>query len=193
MGAYAASKVMIATKKVLAWPHAPPHWLFSPGTFMVTGSNFQKRRLLHCPALLDIVTEELLQSAERFGWVMRAWAVLANHYHFVAQSPEGSAHSLREWLCTFHRDSATRVNSFEGLDGRKVWMNFRDTRLSYQKSYLARLKYVHQNPVRHGLVEDARQYRWCSAAWFDATAPQSFRESVARFRIDQVKVPDDFD
>ena len=35
------------------------------------------------------------------------------------------------------------------------------------KSYLARLNYVHQNPVKHGLVRVANQYRWCSAAWLE--------------------------
>jgi hypothetical protein len=30
----------------------------------------------------------------------------------------------------------------------------------------ARLHYVHQNAVKHGLVQQANQYRWCSAAWW---------------------------
>lgn len=72
-------------------------------------------------------------------------------------------------------------------------MNFRDTRLTHQASYLARLRYVHQNPVHHRLVAVATQYRWCSAAWFESNAPRSFVESVARFKTDKVKVWDDFD
>jgi hypothetical protein len=39
-----------------------------------------------------------------------------------------------------------------------VWYNFRDTRLTYEKSYLARLNYVYQNAVKHGLVPVANQY-----------------------------------
>jgi len=31
-------------------------------------------------------------------------------------------------------------------------MNFWDTRLTFEKSWLARLKYVHHNPLYHGLV-----------------------------------------
>jgi len=41
-----------------------------------------------------------------------------------------------------------------------LWHNFWDTRLTYQKSYLARSEYVHQNAVKHGPAPVANQYRW---------------------------------
>jgi putative transposase len=59
--------------------------------------------------------------------------------------------------------------------------------------YLARLNYVHQNPVRHGLVPVANQYPWCSAAWFERTASEAMVKSIYLFKIDQVRVMDDFD
>jgi putative transposase len=34
---------------------------------------------------------------------------------------------------------------------------FWDTRLTFEKSWFARLNYVHQNPVKHGLVPVANQ------------------------------------
>jgi len=74
-----------------------------------------------------------------------------------------------------------------------VWFNFRETRLTYQKSYLARLNYVHQNPVRHGLVPVANQYPWCSAAWFERTASPAMVKSIYRFKTDRLQVPDAFE
>jgi putative transposase len=74
-----------------------------------------------------------------------------------------------------------------------VWHNYWETRLTYQRSYLARLNYVHQNPVKHGLVPVASQYRWCSAAWFERTASTAQVKSIYRFKVDQVRVRDDFD
>ena len=55
-----------------------------------------------------------------------------------------------------------------------------------------RLHYVHSNPVRHKLVEDATEYPWCSAAWFELNAESSFRRTVFSFNTDKVKVVDDF-
>lgn len=78
---------------------------------MVTAfPRFHRQRILNTPAILDAVTHRLIAAAKEFGWTLRAWAVLSNHYHFVAESPEGTAVSLRAWLTEFHRSAAMRVN-----------------------------------------------------------------------------------
>jgi hypothetical protein len=59
-------------------------------------------------------------------------------------------------------------------------------------AWLARLRYTNENAVHHGIVQDARKYRWCSAAAFEETAPRKFVEAVSRVRIDAVKVYDPF-
>ena len=64
---------------------------------------------------------------------------------------------------------------------------------TYEKSYLARLNYVHQNPVKHGLVGVANQYPWCSAAWFERTASAAQVRTIYSFKTDQVSVTDDYD
>jgi len=51
-----------------------------------------------------------------------------------------------------------------------LWHNFWDTRLTYQKSYLARSEYVHQDAVKHGPAPVANQYRWLFARWFEGVA-----------------------
>ncbi len=175
------------------WPHAPPHWLFNGGTYFVTASTFHKQQLIDTSAKLDLVTHLLIETAKEFGWTLRAWAVLSNHYHIVAQSPNSSAMSLSNWLQEFHRLSGMKANALSNAPGRRVWMNFRETRLTHQTSYLARLRYVNENPVHHGLVKLARDYRWSSAAWFETNAPKSFVASVARFKTDKLNVWDDFD
>jgi putative transposase len=73
-----------------------------------------------------------------------------------------------------------------------VWFNFWDTKLTYERSYLARLNYVHQNPVRHGLVAKASQYRWCSAAWFERVTPPAMVKTIYGFKIDKLNIHDDF-
>ncbi len=64
--------------------------------------------------------------------------------------------------------------------------------MSYRQSYLSRLNYVHQNPVKHGLVPVANRYPWCSAAWFERTASVAQVKSIYRFRTDHVRVDDGF-
>lgn len=65
--------------------------------------------------------------------------------------------------------------------------------LTYEKSYLARLNYVHQNPVKHGLVPVANRYPWCSAGWFERTAQPAQVNTIYGFKFDTLKIFDDYD
>jgi putative transposase len=92
----------------------------------------------------------------------------------------------------FHSQTARELNRLDEAEGRTVWFQFRDTRLTYQHAYLARLNYVHQNAVKHGLVPVANQYPWCSAAWFERVASPAQVKTIYSLKIDKVNVPDDF-
>jgi len=98
---------------------------------------------------------------------------------------------MREFLRELHSRSARELNGLE-IEAREVWHNFWDTRLTYQYSYLARLKYVHQNAVKHGLVTLGNQYKWCSAAWFERVASSAQVKTIYSFKTDSLKVEDDF-
>jgi putative transposase len=174
------------------WPHAPLHRLSNHGTFIVTAGTLHKRHLFRRGECLDMLEWALLGLAKEFGWQVEAWAVFSNHYHFVAHAHEG-AKDLRDLLKQLHGETAHALNRMDGEVGRSVWHNFWDTELTYEKSYLARLNYVHQNAVKHGLVPVANQYRWCSAAWFERTATPAQIKTIYSFKTDTVKVYDDFE
>ena len=173
------------------WPHAPAHHLNEAGAYIVTAGTYEKAHYFRTPGLLSFLQETLFTLAARYGWELQAWALFSNHYHFVALSPSDSG-NLRKMLSHLHTLTAREANRNDGTPGRKVWYQFWDTLLTYQRSYFARLNYVHQNPVKHGLVAMAVDYPWCSAGWFEQKAERPFYRTVTSFKIDQVKVKDDF-
>jgi putative transposase len=173
------------------WPHAPVHRLDHAGAYMVTAGTYQKEHFFRDPGRLTHLQNLLLETCVKWNWNLQAWAVFSNHYHFVATTT-GDAHSLSAMTQQLHYESACFVNGLENCPGRKVWHEFWDSHLTFQRSYLARLNYVHQNPVRHGLVQLAHNYQWCSAAWFQRIAGPAFYKSVTSFKIDLLKVPDEF-
>ena len=141
---------------------------------------------------LDLVRDLLFDIAKDMGWGLHAWAILSNHYHFIAASPE-DASTLRRMLSKLHTLSARELNVRDRQPGRKVWFQFFDSHVTFTNSYLARLNYVHNNPVHHGIVNRAEDYPWCSAGWFARTARPAFRKTVVGFKTDTVRVPDAFD
>jgi putative transposase len=150
-----------------------------------------KQHFFDTPEKRDLLEHLVLSFAREYGWQLEARAVFANHYHIVARG-NPDARNLKELLHDLHGVSALRLNDLDNLRGRKVWFNFWDSKMTLQHSYLARLNYVHQNAVKHKLVQVANQYAWCSAAWFERVASPAQIKSIYGFKIDRVKVADDF-
>jgi putative transposase len=162
---------------------------------MITAGTFGKEHFFSDGKRLRALCDGLRRYAVKHGWRLEAWAVFSNHYHLIGHSPVGStagARSLSAYLGELHQRSASWVNELDGLPGRKVWHNYWETLLTFEKSYLARLHYVHENPVKHGLVSDAGDYPWCSAAEFKRNAPVARVKTVYSFKTDALKVLDDF-
>ncbi|HTB83126.1 MAG TPA: hypothetical protein VK742_05680 [Candidatus Sulfotelmatobacter sp.] len=177
------------------WPHAPTHQLSVRGTYFVTASTYQRLHHFRGAKRLGVLHRGLLAVTNDFGWKLEAWAVFPNHYHFIAHSPESKddAFNLSDMLSVLHVKTAEWINELDKTPGRQVWFNFRETRLTHQRSYLARLNYVHQNAVKHGLVSAANQYPFCSAAWFERTASTATVKSIYRFKTERISVPDEFE
>ena len=173
------------------WPHAPAHRLPHAGAYMVTAGTYGKKHYFSTPERLGLVKKLLFDIAEEYDWRLQAWAVMSNHYHFLALSPE-DAGSLKKLVSKLHTLSAKEINREDKTPGRKVWFQYWDSLITFERSYFARLHYVHQNPVHHGVTKVAENYPWCSAGWFTLHAEPAFQKTVMSFKIDKVKVADDF-
>ena len=173
------------------WPHAPIHRLSENGIYIVTAGTNHKQLLFNTNSKRDLLEHLLLASAKKSNWQLEAWAVFANHYHFVARENPRSA-NLREFVTRLHGSSACALNKLDDQPARSVWHNFWETRLTSQYSYLARLNYVHQNAVKHGLVAAANQYPWCSATWFECVALPAQVKTIYSFKTDRLNVFDNF-
>lgn len=175
----------------IPWPHAPTHCLTESGIYMVTAGTYLKQRLFPDGPPLQMLHDALLSISAKYSWRLEAWAVFLNHYHFIAAAP-ADAGTLTTFIRELHSRTAIALNRHDAMPKRKVWHNYWDTQLTHEASYLARLNYVHQNPVKHGIVPIAAQYPWCSAAWFERTATPAQVKTIYSFKTDRVRVHDDF-
>ena len=173
------------------WPHALIHRLDSAGIYIVTGATLHKQHLYTGPERLTLLEDELLTLSKQCDWQLEAWAVFVNHYHIIARAQTQAA-KLDDFLNHLHSNTARDLNEMDQAAGRQVWYNFWETKLTFERSYLARLNYVHQNPVKHGLVPVANQYPWCSAGWFERTASPAQVETIYSFKTDKLKIADDY-
>jgi putative transposase len=173
------------------WPHAPVHRFDDAGIYFVTGSTLYKEHFFRGFRTLNALQELLFEKAREHGIALQAWSLFSNHYHVVATTDEGPR--LKKMLQRFYVESSRAINERDHVRGRRVWYQYRDTQLTYERSWLARLKYTHENAVHHRAAENALEYRWCSASWFADTARASLVQTVQRLRLERISIYDDFD
>jgi putative transposase len=158
---------------------------------MVTAAILHNQPLLNEDRKKQLVLETLLDRSILLGWELEAWAILNNHYHFIGKAPD-NANILSKLTRQVHSITAIQLNKWDGTLGRQVWFNYWDTCLTYEKAYLARLHYVHLNPVKHGLVKIAMDYPYCSYKWFLEQSDEVLKKQVLDQPTDRVNVIDDF-
>jgi len=105
---------------------------------MVTCGTYLKRPWFRGTDRLRFLCDALLRLGIEYEWNLQAWAVFANHYHFVALSPARSE-NLSDFVKKLHSETALALNQWDGVRGRQVWYQYWETQLTYQKSYFARL------------------------------------------------------
>ena len=171
--------------------HNPPHYFVSNAMYMITGAILYNQPLLGENNRKEFVLQTLLERTSLLGWNLQAWAVLNNHYHFIGHAPE-NAMTLEKLIRQLHSITAIEINRWDKTPGRQVWFNYWDSCLTYEKSYLARLHYIHINPVKHGVADMAIDYPFCSYKWFIEQGDEILKQQVFSQPIDRVKVFDDF-
>lgn len=180
-------------KGTRGWPHAPPHRLSQSGVYFLTARSAEGHHLLADDAMKSWFQETLIAVTTETGWTLEAWAIFSNHYHLIGHSPKApdGAESLRGMIRKLHSLTPQELNRRQNQVGRtRLWQNFRETRLTHQRSYLARLHYVHQNAVHHKLVAVGSDWKWCSAAEFKKAVTPAWLKTITSFRYDEIAAKD---
>ncbi|MBS1701333.1 MAG: transposase [Armatimonadetes bacterium] len=171
------------------WPHAPSKIVCGPGLYIITAGTYQKHHHFSSDDRLRVLQQSLFSVALEVGWELQAWALFSNHYHLVGICNQEDG--VRRLTSKLHGATGQYLNKLEGTPGRKVWYRCRDTLLTNEKSYMARLAYVHNNSMKH-LKVPPEQYEFCSMHWFKTKADRPFYETVMSFPTDSISIDDDY-
>ena len=133
----------------------------------VTG-NVDKRRPIfrqdsNCVAFL----EEMQALRQKHESRLICFGVMPDHFHLIVNPRDGD---IQTWIGELKSLSARRLVDANppGLfrkkeDGKQVWQeSFRTLRLWSSWMIWQKINYIHNNPLRAGLVKSARDYRWSS-------------------------------
>lgn len=125
--------------------------------YFVTTCTKNRAKNLNNPTVHKILRDEWQSAMERHGWAIGSYVVMPDHVHFFCK-PTPEACKLLELIQQWKQWTSKRIKNELKLEG-SIWQNeFFDHLLRSHESYSEKWIYVEQNPVRAGLVEQARDW-----------------------------------
>jgi len=172
--------------------HHPPHIYLNDTWYMITGSIYQRQRLLRPEGYKDLVRDQLKALVTEFSLRLAAWVILDNHYHILVKSRVGE--TLPRFFGRLHGRTSFEINGRDGKRGRQVWHNYWDTCIRTEADYWTRFNYIHHNPVKHGYVMRVEDWVFSSYRYYLDHKGQDWLDDVFRHYsiVDFTDPKDDF-
>ena len=130
--------------------------------YFVTKCTEARRPILAVPAAAEIVIESLAHARRQGQIQLLAFVVMPDHYHAVFSLLPG--HDLSDLMRRVGSDTANRIRRTLDLD-HPIWQadGFFDRACRNDQEVLDAVEYVHDNPVRKGLIAPPEEWPFSSA------------------------------
>jgi REP element-mobilizing transposase RayT len=121
--------------------------------------------VLREPGIAEMVQESLLAFDSR-RYRLLAWVMMPNHVHVLFQPINGWTVStiVASWKKFTAHKICDNLRERGERPGAPVWhREYWDRYIRDQRHFAQAISYIHQNPVKAGLVARAEDWRWSSA------------------------------
>jgi len=162
---------------------------FAPGQLQfITSSVYRRLKLFDCPHLRSAFVEVLREYRQEKGFLLIGWVLMPEHFHLLirpepAESTSGLMQELKKRtaqriVCILSKDqtypwcrkmlAGLRLPPSVHSDSHyRVWQRrFYPFGVYSQKKRLEKLNYMHNNPVKRGLVRSPEEWPWSSYRFY---------------------------
>ncbi len=175
------------------YQHNPPHLFIPNAKYFITGATYLKKDFLASENGKIKLLDSIKKGGEKYLWILEDWVILDNHYHLMLNAPD-KANTLSKMFNEVHKFTAIwlKKNFLELREEKRIFYNYWDSCITYEKSYFTRLNYIYFNPVKHGYTEEASNYMWGSYT-FRLKGEFDYLDMIReQYPWDKVVVKDDF-
>ena len=133
----------------------------------------------------EIVVDSLKYCQEHKGLILNAWVIMTNHLHLILNSQTNKIENIVRDAKKFTSKKIIEAIQENNSESRKEWMlnmfgyagknnnnnkdfqfwkqDYHPVELDSDYKFQQRLSYLHENPVRSGLVWEPWHYKYSSA------------------------------
>ena len=163
------------------------------GTYFFTVVTHQRQAFLCDPPCRKALREAIRRVRDAYPFDSLAWVLLPDHVHTIWALPENDAdystrwglikryfsHQLRDVIDMRHLRTARQVSKREsGLWQHRFWEHAIRNEMDLRRH----VEYIHNNPVKHGLVSSPDQWEWSTYRMYHEHG----------CNIEKMRLPDDF-
>jgi len=137
----------------------------------LTCSCYHRQPWLDTARRRDLFEQILEQSRQRYGFVVVGYVVMPEHIHLLISEPEqGTPSTVMQVVKQRFARRVLRKTKQSAAQGEfwpdhedRVWQRrFYDFNVWSARKRIEKLRYMHRNPVRRGLVLEPEQWPWSS-------------------------------
>lgn len=145
--------------------------------YFVTSVTQNKRKIFSDESNIRILLESLDLYRKKYSYKVIAYCVLPDHFHALIMPSEKA--NISKIMKGVKGYSSKQINSKKNWEGR-IWQHqFLDHVITRNEDYKAHIDYIHNNPLKHNLVENLDDHRWSSYRNY-------FLEDDTVFKIDKM-------
>jgi putative transposase len=127
----------------------------------VTISCYRRQALFAAAEVRDWFLDSLERARRKYEFVVVGYVVMPEHIHMLIGEPnQGSVSTVVQVVKQWTARAALPI-----VGGERFWQTrFYDFNIGInEKKRMEKLRYIHRNPVKRGLVADPPDWMWSSA------------------------------
>jgi putative transposase len=144
----------------------------------LTFSCYRRQAYLSAVAAMDLFEDALERVRQRYLFVVAGYVVMPEHVHLLVNEPRRALLSKAIQALKLSVSMRSRERPF--------WQaHYYDFNVSTHEKFVEKLRYIHRNPVRRGLVAKPEDWKWSSFRHYQTGNPGTVEiesEWTARLR-----------
>ena len=131
----------------------------------LTFSTYPKKPYLVDQRICKYLANSVNNAAKEHNFAVLAYVFMPDHVHMIIH-PINEVYDMAIILQAMKQGSSMRAMN-KGWIPTKLWEpgGGYDSNITHLQARIEAIKYIHENPVRKGMVEESWRFRWSSANW----------------------------
>ena len=129
----------------------------------VTFSCYHRQGRLRLPARCDLFVEKLEQTRQRFELRIYGFVVMPEHVHLLLSEPDQGLLATAIQSLKLAVAKSVPALGVRPEEPSRFWQTrYYDRNVRGHDEFVEKLRYIHRNPVKRGLVQRPEDWPWSS-------------------------------